>query len=249
LVIDIYQGKDEDQIQFNLSGRHTRFNRRGTDGIETVLCEIVDTLNKVRNETLTKCEKKRMQQLQDCCVALYTKDCYVYRVLNTALRDDDRTKLNTLGPFCYLIYNYIGRHLSDHLSIRHRLRQTLHRTESQSMIVYRGDYVSHEIIEEYRQAAGDNSKYFKWLPFVSTSLDREVAESFGCNVLYIVELQRYLSNDQFANLMRNTYYKSEEEILLRSGVRFRVHTVKFDDVTGRHLIHIKIVPSYISSLI
>jgi hypothetical protein len=189
-----------------------------------------------------------MEELQACCIKLYTKDCYIYRVVNTALRDNDRTKLNTLGPYCYLLYNYIGRDLDDYLSIRHRLRKTLRPIESQSMIVYRGDHISRETIEEYQQAAGDNGKYFKWLPFVSTSLDRDVAESFGFNVLYIIELQRYLSNDQFANLKKNTYKESEEEILLRPGVRFQVDKVKFDDVTGRQLVYIKVVPSYVSNL-
>jgi hypothetical protein len=213
-----------------------------------VVKEIVDILNEVRDRTLKKKEKKRMKELHACCIKLYTKDCYIYRVVNTALRDDDRTKLNTLGPYCYLVYNSIGQHLNDYLSIRHRLRNTIHPVESQSMIVYRGDHISRETIEEYRQAAKDNSKYFKWLPFVSTSLDRDVAESFGCNVLYIIELQRYLSNDQFANLKANSYIKGEEEILLRPGVRFQVDKVTFDSITGRQLVYIKVVPSYLSNL-
>ncbi|CAF3980676.1 unnamed protein product [Rotaria sordida] len=168
--------------------------------------------------------------------------------VNTALRDDDRTKLDTLGPYCYLVYNNIGRRLKDYLSIRHRLRQAVHPTESQSMIVYRGDHISREIIEEYRQAAGNNNQYFKWLSFVSTSLSREVAESFGCNVLYIIELQRHLTNDQFTNLRRTSFIEDEEEILLRPGMRFRVDKVEFDDLTGRQLVHIKIVPSYVFNL-
>jgi hypothetical protein len=215
---------------------------------ENVVHDIIRSLNVVKDETFGKKDKKRIEKLQDCCVKLYTKDCYIYRVVNTALRDDDRTKLETLGPYCYLVYNNIGRHLKDYLSFRHRLRQAVYPTESQSMIVYRGDHISREIIEEYRQAAGDRNKYFKWLSFVSTSLRREVAESFGCNVLYIIELQRQLTNDQFTKLQRNTFIEDEEEILLRPGMRFRVDKVKFDDLTGRQLVHIKIVPSYVLNL-
>jgi hypothetical protein len=215
---------------------------------ENVVHDIIRSLNVVKDETFGKKDKKRIEKLQDCCVKLYTKDCYIYRVVNTALRDDDRTKLETLGPYCYLVYNNIGRDLKDYLSIRHRVRQAFHPTESQSMKVYRGDHISREIIEEYRQAAGDRNKYFKWLSFVSTSLRREVAESFGCNVLYIIELQRQLTNDQFTKLQRNTFIEDEEEILLRPGMRFRVDKVKFDDLTGRQLVHIKIVPSYVLNL-
>lgn len=211
--------------------------------------EIVNILNEVRDNNLDNREKIKMKNLQACCVKLYTKDCYIYRIVNTALRDDDRSKLNTVGPFCYLLYNYVGRHLKDYLSIRHRLRETLHPTESQSMVVYRGDHIFRDTIEEYRQVAGDNTKYFKWLSFVSTSLDRDVAERFGSNVLYIIELKRYLSNDQCANLKANTYMENEEEILLRPGVRFRVDRVKFDnEMTGRYLVYVKVVPSYVSNL-
>ncbi|CAF1139190.1 unnamed protein product [Rotaria sordida] len=220
----------------------------GHTASENVVQEIVQSLNMVKDETFGKKDKKRVEKLQDCCVKLYTKDCYIYRVVNTALRDDDRTKLDTLGPYCYLVYNNIGRRLKDYLSIRHRLRQAVHPTESQSMIVYRGDHISREIIEEYRQAAGNNNQYFKWLSFVSTSLSREVAESFGCNVLYIIELQRHLTNDQFTNLRRTSFIEDEEEILLRPGMRFRVDKVEFDDLTGRQLVHIKIVPSYVFNL-
>lgn len=215
---------------------------------ENVVAEIVQSLNAVKDETSRMSDKKRIEKLQDCCVKLYTKDCYIYRVVNTALRDDDRDKLDTLGPYCYLVYNNIGRRLKDYLSIRHRLQQVFHPTESKSMIVYRGDYIPRETIEKYQKAAKDSKKYFKWLSFVSTSQKRDVAESFGCNVLYIIELKRHVTNDQFANLKDSTYIEDEEEILLRPGMRFRVDKVEFDDLTGRQLVYIKIVPSYVFNL-
>ena len=190
----------------------------------TIVKEIVNILNEVRDRTVKKKETKRMKELQICCIKLYTKDCYIYRVVNTALRDDDRTKLNTLGPYCYLVYNSIGQHLNDYLSMRHRLRNTIIRhVESQSMIVYRGDHISRETIEEYRQASKDNSKYFKWLSFVSTSLDRDVAESFGCNVLYIIELQRYLSKRSVCKFKGKQLYcrRRRNSITTRSTVSSR----------------------------
>jgi hypothetical protein len=210
--------------------------------------DIIRTLKLIKDETTKKDERKKMKQLQDSCAKLYTKQCFLFRVVNTALRDDDRSKLDTLGPFCYLVYNYVGRHINDDLSIRHRLLQIVHPTESKSVIVYRGDHIPREKIEEYREAAGRKDKYFKWLPFVSTSTERDVAETFGLNVLYIIKMQRYLSNDQFTYLNKNTYIESEEEILLRPGARFRVLKVQFDEISGRRLIEIEIIPSYVSNL-
>ncbi|CAF2951091.1 unnamed protein product [Rotaria sp. Silwood2] len=115
-----------------------------------------------------------MKNLQNCCIKLYRKQCYLFRIVNTALRDDNRTKLDKLGPNCYLIYNCIGRYCHDHGFL-----EMPDRSKSRSMIVYRGDSASREIIEKYRQAAGQKEKYFKWLLFVWTPADRIFAEHFS----------------------------------------------------------------------
>lgn len=220
----------------------------GRNEAENVVNNIVHDLDIVREETSKQKECKRMRKLQDCCLKLYTKQCYLFRAVNTALRDDDRTKLDTFGPYCYLLYNCVGRHNNHDLSIRQHLQRIIHPNKSQMMIVYRGDHASLTEIDEYRQAAGLKDKYFKWLPFVSTSADRDVAETFGSNVLYIIELQPHLSNDQFTRLDKNSFIECEKEILLRPGVRFRVIMIKSDEISGRALIHIKIIPSYVSNL-
>ncbi|CAF1482022.1 unnamed protein product [Rotaria sordida] len=178
----------------------------GCNEPENIVKEIICTLNLVKDEIFKKNTRKRMKKLQECCAKLYTKQCFLFRVVNTASRDDDRTKFETLGPYCYLAYNYIGRHMQDNFSIHRRLSQVIHPTESQSIIVYRGGYVSREKIEEYQQAIRRKDIFFKWLPFVSTSLNRDVAETFGRNVLYIIELRRYTPNNQFTYLNTNTYF-------------------------------------------
>lgn len=211
--------------------------------------KILDILNKLRKENLNKRESMKMENLQACCATLYTKACFIYRVANTALRDNDRTKLFTIGPFCYLLYNYVGRRYNDWFSIPRRCREFFCPTESSSMIVYRGDHIRIEIIEEYKQAAGDENKYFKWLTFVSTSNNRDVAEQFGWNTLYIIEIKRYSSRDQFAVLKNNTCNEDEEEVLLKPGLRYQVERVRFDSDIGRHLIYLNVIPSYIHSII
>jgi hypothetical protein len=216
---------------------------------EHVMRDIVDTLTKTRDEALRKSDKKKIQDLENCCAYLYTKPYFIHRIVNIALRDNDHTKLRTLGPYCFLVFNYIGRYLNDDFSIRRRFREILRPTRSQLMTVFRGDYISREMIEEYRQAIGDKSKYFKWLPFVSTSRDQNIAQDFAQNILYIIELQCYeSSNDQFTDLAIISSFKEEKEILLQPGVRFQVLKVEFDIMKNIYLVHINIIPSYISSL-
>jgi hypothetical protein len=222
--------------------------KEGQEQGDSNITQIIDFLYEIKSDTSKLQNTKRIEKLQEACAKLYTKDCFLFALTNRTLRDHDRSKMVTLGPFCYLVYNHIGSRFTDHMSIRHRLRQLIHPTESRSMIVYRGDHVTRERIEEYRQAAGQKDKYFKWLPFVSTSLDVEVAEKFGRNILYIIELRRYTSNDQFVSLEKISYHQDEVEILLRPGVRFRVDKVKFDEETGRERVYIQIVSSYVSNL-
>ena len=220
----------------------------GQTEAEHVVHNIVDSLNKIRDNVLRKSEKIKMEELENYCANLYTKPYFIYRTVNIALRDDDRSKLRTLGPYCFLVFNYIGRHLDDDFSVHRRLRQVFHPRRSQLITVFRGDYISHEMIDKYRQSAGNNSRYFKWLSFVSTSRDQNVAEQFAQNVLYIIELQGYSLKDQFVDVSTISSCQEEKEILLQPGVRFQVVKLEFDDMKRLHFVYINIVPSYVSSL-
>ena len=215
---------------------------------DTIIQGLIDELEKVKNETKEKNESKRVANLRKCCVKLYTKDCFLFSLVNATLRDDDRTKLDTLGPYCYLVYNDIGDRSGDHSSVRFRLRQLFLPRQAPPRLVYRGDFITKQKLDEYHQAVGQRHKYFRWLPFVSTSHKRSVAEFFAQNVLYIIELGRAMSNDQFTDLLDNTFKKDEEEVLLRPGVRFHVEDIDSNSDQRWPIVRIKLVPSYVSNL-
>ena len=40
----------------------------------------------------------------NCLVSLYTAESFLYKLVNISLRNCDMTKVNTLGPFCWLLY-------------------------------------------------------------------------------------------------------------------------------------------------
>ncbi|CAF0839315.1 unnamed protein product [Adineta steineri] len=206
-------------------------------------------LRKVEQLTRGQKSSERIAQLEDCCAIFYTKDSYIYRVVNKALRNNDRTKLFTLGPFCHLLLCYIGRRFEDNSTIGDRLRQTFSVNKMQTITIYRGDFVCRETLEEYRQAAGDNTKHFKWLPFVSTSRKEKKALEFRGNILYKIEMPSYSSKkDQFRDIKNISHFKEEEEILLLPGVQFHVNKLEVDNETKRHTAEIKIHLSYISTL-
>jgi hypothetical protein len=210
---------------------------------ETIKC-LIDKLEEARVNVRKKTESKRIEHLAKCCAKLFTKGCYLFRVVNCTLQENDRTKLKTLGSYCYLLYNYIGSQTDDYFSVRHRLRQ-LCLKQTHSSFVFRGSSVTEEKLDKYRQAAGQSRKYFRWSSFVSTSHQRDVGEFFAHNVLYVIELKRAVSNDQFADLCDNTFMPDEKEVLLQPGVRYRVKSLDYNPRTNLQEVHIKIAPSYI----
>ena len=209
---------------------------------------IVYNLNKTKDELHQKSEKVKMEALEDYCAKLYTRPCFIHRVVNIALRDNDFDKLDILGPYCFLVFNYIGRHMNDERSIRFRLLKAFRPVRSKQITVYRGDYISPEMMEKYQEEIEGKSRYFKWLSFVSTSRDRDVAEKFAQNVLYIINMQDYSLRDQFADMSTISSCQHENEILLQPGVRFQVTKLEFDKMKKPSIVHVNIVPSYVSSL-
>ena len=102
----------------------------------------------------------------NCAARLYTANSFMYRLVNGALRSNDMSKIDTLGPFCYLLY--------------HRLR--LDRTRG-DQILYRGASFSMKLIEEYKNTVG---KTIVWRAFTSTSKDCRVAQMYAGNTLFII---------------------------------------------------------------
>ncbi|UJR12746.1 hypothetical protein I4U23_016920 [Adineta vaga] len=52
---------------------------------------------------LLEVKHNNKQEIGERCIALYTRDCFLYKLLNKTLREDDLDKHNTLGPFAFLL--------------------------------------------------------------------------------------------------------------------------------------------------
>jgi hypothetical protein len=98
------------------------------------------------------------------CIKIYTQQICLYKSVNDALRADDQSKLETYGPFCYLL-NYASLFClnEDHLY---------------EGVVYRGMNLAEREIEQYRNAVND-SQPKQWLGFTSTTKNYEVTKLFA----------------------------------------------------------------------
>ncbi|CAF3676415.1 unnamed protein product [Rotaria sp. Silwood1] len=144
-----------------------------------------------------------------CCIYLYTLESFLYRCINRALRDEDITKLKSLGPYCYLLHwSLIG---DQSVNVSNNKEKQLF-----TGIVYRGMNLEEWAIESYKTAKGS---YRSWPAFTSTTKNREIASLFG-NVLFIIDIQNDVFISQDISMV--SQMKDEEEVLLRAGTIFKI---------------------------
>jgi hypothetical protein len=163
-------------------------------------------------ERLRSCKDER--EILECAVWLYTRDSFLYRLVNSTLRNDDLTKVDTLGPFCYL--------LREHLFYADKSKEKL--------TVYRGCTLTDEMVDEYKQAVG---KWIQWPAFTSASKSLLMAEIYAGNALFIMKIvSSYYTRDisSFSN------FPEEEEVLMSAHLHFKIDEVIFDSVNKRYVI-------------
>ncbi|CAF1116126.1 unnamed protein product [Didymodactylos carnosus] len=148
----------------------------------------------------------------------YTRDCFLYRMLNKALRTLD---INIIYKMRFYIKDL---HLQLH-------SESL---EGYSKIVYRGESMSTEEFETKlkRYVGGLISMNY----FMLTSIDKKVALDFARarqkqlseSVLYRIELDSRIRSQQcpFADVEKRSYFEKEKEILISFGSVFRIRKVQ-----------------------
>ncbi len=169
-------------------------------------------------EKIRQCSGKSRIEISKQCIHFYTKDSFLYYVLNKALREQDYSKLETLGPLCYLIRNY-SRLLQDYIGT-----------------VYRGLELKYTEIEAYKQHLGE---WKTWPAYTSTSKDRQMAEMFG-NALFIIEITDVkLSSPRGYDIAHISSYPHEQEVLIPAGVSFQIVKVE-QDLSQKYIIYLKV---------
>lgn len=198
--------------------------------------KIIEDANRFATEMRKIQHVKELALIQEVCVRFYTEDSFFYHIVNNTLRDNDRTKFDTVGPFCYLLYNYAGSSNNKQGKLPEKI------------VLYRGEPLTLEVIEKYKSAVGNNTVW-RWTQFVSTSKQRHVAEGFSNgNSLYIIEMKQRSASDQGVCIGCISEFVAEDEVLLRPGTRFKITKIEEEQSSERHLFYIDTMPSYMSNL-
>ncbi|CAF0894605.1 unnamed protein product [Adineta steineri] len=160
------------------------------------------------------------RETYSCAARLYTAESFLYKLLNSTLRNEDMSKADTLGPFFHLLYRHVQ----------------VAGYDREEQIVYRGTTLTNEMLEGYKKAIGTS---IRWLAFTSTSKDRRVAETFNGNTLFIITLQSWFLFDARCAVSALSHYPDEQEILLTASYRFRVEKVDHDTTSGKYFIYMR----------
>jgi hypothetical protein len=128
-----------------------------------------------------------------------------------------------MGPFWYLFNMFF---------------EDIHRFDFNT--VYRGLNLSDEEREELMK-----EEEIQFKAYTSTSKNRTLAEWYG-NTLLIIDLESdvntWVSNyrrHSGADVSEISYFKEEEEFLIRPGLKFKFVKYEYDKEREKHIIYIK----------
>ncbi|CAF3550270.1 unnamed protein product [Rotaria sp. Silwood1] len=166
-------------------------------------------------EQLALILKFKNEYLSDQALQWYTRDSFVYRMLNKALREQD---IHLIFLFRFLI--------SD-------LQKLLKKNQCSSRLtVYRGQLMWSEEFNILKHSIGE---LISINSFLSTSLDRQLAYSFLREskdlerVLFEIEVDSQLPDIKpFAEISSLSFYPKEKEVLFMLGSIFRLVNMSHD---------------------
>jgi tetratricopeptide (TPR) repeat protein len=153
----------------------------------------------------------------------YTYDCFLYSMLNRALRMMEVDLIIKMGFFV--------RDLHKHIVALHS-EQYKGQTRSDSFTVFRGQGLSPSDFEQLMNTQGGLLSFNN---FLSTSKNRDVSLAFArrtmatsslVGILFIIKIDPSISNAPFANVRGVSDYQKEEEILFSMHSVFRIGQLK-----------------------
>ncbi|CAF1278881.1 unnamed protein product [Adineta steineri] len=205
-----------------------------------ILKEILLTINfddKHFKEFITYCrelyeddenELKNVNQLQttyknNIPIWWYTRDAFLYRMLNQALSLMDIDMIIRMGFFIKDLHCDIQR-LHSEQSDDHQPGETF--------IVYRGQGLSKEDFTEMTKTKGGLLSFSN---FLSTSKNQDVSLNFAqqaatnsdlVGILFVMSINTTCSTTPFASITGVSYFHTEDEVLFSMHTIFRIRDIK-----------------------
>jgi hypothetical protein len=220
-----------------------------SDDFDMVLLHLVDILSHLSSKT-NRMNEKMLQRCRLYCVGNdvelhkldrfennywsdnaireYTKDTFLYRMLNRALRTQDMEIILDLRYFILDLYNQLYKLQTDFD------RYPVSVIKEGKLTVYRGQFMSMRELNRLKRHIGG---YIITHTFLSTTLSSEIALLYAGNgaqrplyesVLFEIDIniQHSIRKIPFANISKFSQMKDENEVLFTVGTIFQVKSLK-----------------------
>jgi tetratricopeptide (TPR) repeat protein len=170
----------------------------------------------------------------------YTYPCFLYSMLNRALRTMEVELITKMGFFVRDLHNDITQFYTEQYGAHH---------DSDSFTVYRGQGLSQTDFNQLKTTQGGLISFNN---FLSTSLDRAVSLAFAestisnpdlIGVLFEINIDPSISSSSFANIKNVSYFQGEEEILFSMHSVFRIGQVKQIEKNNTYLWQVELTLS------
>ncbi|CAF1358672.1 unnamed protein product [Adineta ricciae] len=159
------------------------------------------------------------------CIRWYTRETFVYKMVNKALRTEDMEQLHTFRFY-----------ISDLSSTLAREYEKLEELDELITTVYRGNQLTINELEQFRLSEGQLisiNGYFSTsrLPHVALQFtNTDIHRQDTVPTLFEIECQTYESNcSVFADVSKHSDFPYEKEVLFDLGTVFKVERVRKED--------------------
>ncbi|CAF0764713.1 unnamed protein product [Adineta steineri] len=152
----------------------------------------------------------------------YTRECFIYQMLNRALRTLDADTIINMGFFIRDLHQQLNQIHQQQLSSYH----------GEPFLVYRGQGLLKTDFEKLQKT---KRGLISFNNFLSTSTKKDVSLRFAkgalgntdvVGILFIMTIDPRVSSTPFASINEVSYYKTEEEILFSMHTVFRIGAIK-----------------------
>ncbi|CAF3864337.1 unnamed protein product [Rotaria sp. Silwood1] len=152
----------------------------------------------------------------------YTCECFIYKMLNHALRTLDGDIIIRMGFYLCDVHRKIISLYNNQISQYH----------SKLFLVYRGQVLS---TADFKKLTKNKNGLISFNNFLSTSKNRNVSLRFvmddleGTNmvgILFQMTIDSTVSSIPFASIQEESYYKKEDEILFSMHTVFRIGDIR-----------------------
>lgn len=211
-----------------------------TKVLKEILLELQYNKEKSMNELVAFCRSQFAENDQElantddfsrdyrseAAIWWYTRESFLYRMLNRALRILEADTIITMGFFVRDLHEQIVQ-----LDSKQRISH-----DSGPFVVYRGQTLTLQDFIRMRKSKGGLISFNN---FLSTSRDMSVASHFArsashqkgfVGILFVMHIDPLQSSTPFADVTESSYYNRESEVLFSMHSVFRINSIKHSNI-------------------